>query len=670
MPTVFDATQLDVGGGSAGLYSGDVAWGDFDNDGDFDVLTSGSDSLAHNQLRIFKNNGNGTMDASAIEIESLDNGLYSGAVAWGDFDNDGDLDILANGLDGTNRQLRVYKNNGNGTVDATQIEVDGINNGLSAGSATWGDFDNDGDLDILGAGTVVGGTRQLRVYKNNGNGSFDPTQIEVDGIANGLQSGSVACGDFDNDGDLDILATGTDSASAKQMRVYKNNGNGLFDATQIEVDGAGNGLYVGGLAWGDFDNDGDLDILANGTTGSAQLRVYSNNGNGTFNATQIEVEALNDGLTGGDVAWGDFDNDGDLDILTSGQVTTTGSYYQLRVYKNNGNATFDATQIEIDGLNNGYLNSAVAWGDFDIDGDLDVLINGVRGSTNMLSIYKNMNQYVRANTAPSAPATLSSTWAYSAIGISTATFKWVPGSDNGVNATPANGINYQVEISTLNTFTGKSVVANGWASPGMGNYFKPPKIFDGNTTHGVMLHYIPLTNTTYYFRVKSIDAGLKESAWSSTGNLYTTVGSSVPAAVTDLAASGQSGEGQIMLTWTAPLNINSGASPTYDIRYSTTAAITNDSEFNTATALTGEPNPGAPGASQVFILTSLTPLVTYYFGLKSSNAIGTSALDAISPRPSAIANAFDATQIDVDGPGNGLRNSSLAWGDLDRKSVV
>jgi predicted nucleotidyltransferase len=667
LPNDFDATQIDMGGGSAGLSSGDVAWGDFDNDGDLDVLASGQDSSNLSQVRTYINNGNGTMSPTPIEIDGLNGGIYGGVLAWGDYDNDGDLDILASGADVANaKQLRVYLNNANGTFDPNQIEVDGLNGGLYSASGGWGDFDNDGDLDILVNGLDSSSAKQFRVYKNNGNGTFDGAQIDVDGLGGGLYSGSPAWGDFDNDGDLDILVNGLDTSSGKQLRVYKNNGNATFDTTQIEVESLNGGLSGGTCAWGDFDADGDLDILGNGINSTAaQLRVYTNNGNGTFSATEIDIEATGDGLSSGDVAWGDVDNDGDLDVLASGQLSTTGTYRQLRVYKNNGNATFNPTQQEIEGLNIGLSGSAVAWGDFDIDGDLDILTNGTDGATKFLSIYKNMNQYVRANTAPSAPATLSSTWAYSATGISTATFKWVPAADNGVNPTPANGITYQVEISTLNTFTGRSIVPNGWASPGMGNYLKPPKIFDGNTTHGVMLHYLPLTNTTYYFRVKAIDAGLKESAWSSTGNLFTTVASSVPAAVTNLSTSTILGAGQVTLSWTAPLNINSAPNPVYDVRYSTTAAITNDSQFNTGTALSGEPTPGVPGASQNFVIASLTPMLTYYFGLKSSNDIGTSALDTISTRPYVVASFFDATQIEVDGVNNGLRSGDVAWGDYD-----
>ena len=273
-----------------------------------------------------------SFDTNQIEVAGLNSGLTTSGVAWGDFDNDGDLDILVSGKDsgGINSQLRVYKNNGNGTLNSTPIEVAGLNGGYYDSSVAWGDFDNDGDLDILVSGYK--GSAQLRLYKNNGNSTFDSTPIEVDGLNGGLYEGGLAWGDFDNDGDLDILASGINSpGNLQQLRVYKNNGNGTFDPTQIEVAGLNSGLYLGGAAWGDFDNDGDLDILASGSVNSfEELRVYKNNGDSTFNSTPIEVAGSHGGLFDGGVAWGDFDNDGDLDILISGMDSSSS---QLRIYK-------------------------------------------------------------------------------------------------------------------------------------------------------------------------------------------------------------------------------------------------------------------------------------------------------------------------------------------------
>jgi 6-phosphogluconolactonase (cycloisomerase 2 family)/predicted nucleotidyltransferase len=654
----FDPNQIEVDGLNGGLSQGSVAWGDFDMDGDIDILTSGS-AVGTGQLRVYKNNGNGTLDASQIEVDGLNGGVYYGGVAWGDFDQDGDLDILESGL----YELRVYKNNGNGTFNPAQIEVDGLGGGLANGKVAWGDYDGDADLDILVNGNDSNNGANLRIYKNNGNATFDPLQVDVDGINMGLKKGEVGWGDFDNDGDLDILANGEIGSGANQLRIYKNNGNGTIDPAQIEVDGLNGGLDDACLAWGDFDVDGDLDILVAGYVSARQLRVYKNNGNGTIDPAQIEVDGLNNGFRYGGVAWGDFDVDGDLDILAGGNSGSN----QLRVYKNNGNGTINPAQIEVDGLNNGLTYSRLAWGDFDGDSDLDILVNGSVGS-DQLRVYLNLNGM--PNTAPTAPAGLDATWNHNASGKSTATFMWSPAVDNGTGSTSVNGLTYSIQISTTATFSGPFVVSSQWATPGMGNYLKPPPIFSGNSKHGVMFGYLPNTNTTYYYRLKTIDAGLKESSWSDTNSLYTYVAVPSPSAVIDLLAQSQGGEGQIKITWTGPLNINSAPNAVFDVRYSTTGPITDDVGFTGATAMIGEPTPGLPGSNGSMVLTGLTPSVTYYFAIKSSNDNGSSPLDATTPRAGAQASPFDATQFEVDSVGGGLFDGNLAWGDFDNDGDI
>jgi hypothetical protein len=650
----FDPNQIDVDGLNGGLATGSRAvWGDYDSDGDVDILVSGWDTTR--RLRVYKNNGNGSFDGAQIELGDAG---FSGGLAWGDYDNDGDLDIVAAGAP---VNMRIFINNGNGTINPTPVSVD--NRGKGGGSLAWGDFDLDGDQDLLSIESY-----ELLVYENKGDGSFDSTPSDVDGPGEGLGASSAVWGDFENDGDLDILACGNVLNGTYKLRVYKNNGNGTFDPAQIEVGGANMGVYQGEVAWSDFDSDADLDALVVGYTyndgGGPRLKVYKNNGNGTFNNTEIHVDGKNGGYNHGSAAWGDYDNDGDHDILVSG--TDVGSARQLRVYNNNGNGTIDAAQIEVDGLNGGLsttANGGVTWGDFDNDSDLDILAGGTDGTNGQLRVYRNQNP--TANTTPTAPSGLTTEWSYNASGTSTATFKWSAGSDSGAGASSVDVLTYQVEMSTSNTFTGHTIVAGQWTTPGMGNYLRPPKIFDGNTKHGIMLHSLPTFNTTYYYRVKTIDTGLKESAWSDTMSLYAAVASSAPFAVADLLASGQAGQGQIFLTWTAPMNINAGANAAYDVRYSTTGAITNDTEFDNATSVAGEPSPGLPGVRQSMVLAGLTPMVTYYFGIKSSHDNGTSPLDVGSPRASAVANPFDASQINIDGENGGLIYGGLAWGDFD-----
>ncbi|MBK8576261.1 MAG: VCBS repeat-containing protein [Elusimicrobia bacterium] len=233
-----------------------------------------------------------------FNLASVGGGLSQGGTAWGDYDNDGDLDVVVSGTDGTNNQVRVYKSNGNGTFNSTAVNVAAANSGLKEGDVAFGDFDNDGDLDVVASGSD-NSNNQLRVFRNNGNGTFNTTPVEVAGSNNGLKQGGVVWGDFDNDGDLDVLVSGTDGTN-NQLRVYQNKGDGTFNGTGIDVGGTNNGLRQGSVAWGDFDQDGDLDVLLNGTDGTnRQLRVYANNGNGTFNSTAINVAGLNNGLVDG-----------------------------------------------------------------------------------------------------------------------------------------------------------------------------------------------------------------------------------------------------------------------------------------------------------------------------------------------------------------------------------
>jgi hypothetical protein len=258
--------------------------------------------------------------------------------------------------------------------------------GVVESSAAWGDYDNDGDLDILLTG-YTGSARISRVYRNDG-GSF----VDIVAGLTGVRHGSVAWGDYDNDGDLDILLTGI-IETERISRVYRNDGGSFVDI------GAGlTGVYSSSVAWGDYDNDGDLDILLTGNTGSELIsRVYRNDG-GSF----VDIVAGLPGVVGvSSAAWGDYDNDGDLDILLTGQA---GSAFISRVYRNDGGSFVDI----VAGLT-GVTNSSVAWGDYDNDGDLDILLTGNASgqiSGGISRVYRN-DAPTAPNTVPSAPANLS-----------------------------------------------------------------------------------------------------------------------------------------------------------------------------------------------------------------------------------------------------------------------
>ncbi len=316
---------VDINAGLTGVASGTSNWIDYDNDGDLDILLTGA-TYTERITRLYNNN-NGIFTVVNSGLPGRDDADNGGdSVAWGDYDNDGDQDVLITGRDYFyNLISRIYKNN-NGTFTD-------INAGLQPveyGSVAWGDYDNDGDLDILLTGMNYPSYVSI-VYRNDGEGIF--TNINA-GLTGMLRS-SVAWGDYDNDGDLDILLAGADGSSNYLSKIYNNN-NGIF--TEIG-DGLVNIAY-NCVAWGDYDNDGDLDILLTGSIDYDNYitRIYRNNGNGTFSN-------INAGLIGvdfGSCAWGDYDNDGDLDVIITGQDVN--DVYVTKIYRNNSATANTAPQ--------------------------------------------------------------------------------------------------------------------------------------------------------------------------------------------------------------------------------------------------------------------------------------------------------------------------------------
>src|SRR5215831_15258539 len=337
-------------------------------------------------------------------------GVRNSSVAWGDYDNDGDLDMLVTGFTGTLSFTRLYRNNG-GTFTDSGVSLAAV----QSGSVAFGDYDGDGYLDILITGFGTSGS-VTKLYHNSGgaNPSFTDSGI----ILPNLQVSSVAFGDYDNDGDLDLLVTGADDAtSASHTILYRNSGGP--NPTFTDVGAALDNVQQGSVAFGDYDNDGDLDILITGFTASGFppiAKLYRNRGGA--NPTFSDVGA---GLTGVDfssVAFGDYDNDGDLDILLTG---FTGTTRVTKLYQNSGGANPTFTEFAA-GLVN-VQSSSVAWADYDNDGDLDLLITGYDpGNINTSKLYR--NDGTLANTLPTAPGGLTAT-----SGPSTITFSWNAATD-------------------------------------------------------------------------------------------------------------------------------------------------------------------------------------------------------------------------------------------------
>jgi hypothetical protein len=462
-----------------GLSYSSSAWGDYDNDGDLDVLLTGYDGN-YNVSSIYRNNSDGTftnINAGLIKV-------YTSSVAWGDFDNDGDLDILLTGNSTSGRNSIIYRNNGDDTFTNINASLPGV----WSGSATWGDFDNDGDLDVLLTGNTAGGSTQVRIseiYRNNGDATFTSINAGLPGI----MSSSVAWGDYDNDGDLDILLTGGTAYGEQISEIYKNNGDDTFTSINAGL----TGVYYSSVAWGDFDNDGDLDVLFTGSTWtSSTSEIYINNGNDTF--INVNTAGLQ-GAWASSAAWGDYDNDGDLDVLLAG----TGSVYFSRIYKNNGDATFTDINAGLPPV----FDGSVAWADFDNDGDLDVLLTGKGINELRTRIY--VNNSTQSNNLPSPPSNLSAV-----VNGNEVTLSWPASTDT---ETPSSGLSYNVFIKEAPSSASiylKSPMAsesNGWR--------KLPAL--GNTMQNTSYKYkVPasLINSNFTFKVQAIDSGFSGSAFS------------------------------------------------------------------------------------------------------------------------------------------------------------
>ena len=342
-----------AGVNDSGSGSG-MAWGDYDGDGDQDFYLANHDNEVN---RLYRNNGNETFTEVGASAGVNDGGSGQG-VTWGDYDNDGDIDLyLANTHSQANR---LYRNNGNGTLTEVGASA-GVNDSGNGTGVSWGDYDNDGDIDLY----LVNQSQANRLYHNNGDGTFTEvgSSLGVDDTGNGRTG---PWGDYDNDGDLDLYLTNDGGTN----RLYRNNGDGSFTEVGATEGVTDNGT---GVSWADFDNDGDLDLYLGRASGQAN-RLYRNNANGTF--TEVGASAgVNDSGEGIGVAWGDYDNDGDLDLHlanTSGQAN--------RLYQNNGNSTFTevGTTTGVDDSGNA---QGAAWADFDSDGDLDFyLINSLQAN--------------------------------------------------------------------------------------------------------------------------------------------------------------------------------------------------------------------------------------------------------------------------------------------------
>ena len=321
--------------------SGALSWGDYDGDGDLDLYLTHSPYTANMLLR---NDGGGAFTDVADALLGDLNG-YAGGAAWGDYDNDGDLDMYRGSSGGSYNKL--LRNDGGVFVDATS----GWLGSPQLGSGpTWVDYDNDGDLDLY----VTHYTGTNRLLRNDGGGVFEDATTAPIGDAGNTTCAAWA--DYDLDGDLDVYLVDAYAAN----KLLRNDGGGAFsDVTAPPLGDAAQGTAA---VWGDYDNDGDPDLyLVNGNYGGAN-KLLRNDGGGAF----ADATAGPEGEAGHSraAAWCDCDNDGDLDLYL------TRSSQDNILLRNDGGAFTAATHGLLADAGQG---AGLAWGDYDGDGRVDLI---------------------------------------------------------------------------------------------------------------------------------------------------------------------------------------------------------------------------------------------------------------------------------------------------------
>ncbi|MBR9706044.1 VCBS repeat-containing protein [Candidatus Pacearchaeota archaeon] len=481
-----------------------TALGDVDNDGDLDLAWAGCSSgnvqtcTAYEKPKIYLNNGTSLIENQNWQ-QNLSGNLWP-SIAFGDVNNDGYLDLVIGGSD-SSQTTKIYLNNGTSLTENIDWQRDlNPSNEEANGPIALGDLDLDGDLDLV----VVkfSGTSRV-VYINNGtsfvgNSSWDSNITAASRV-------STALVDMDNDNDLDLSVIGLFST-----KVYMNNGTSfIFNSTENIV-----AMDHASTAWGDIDNDNDLDLFLMGEKGACVTTgrwFYENNGTQSEEifVQNTDWEGSIIGLFYGFSVFGDYDNDGYLDLVINGQC---GGTPYTKIYRNDGTSLIEnsTAQVNITSKQAGSL----VWGDLDNDFDLDLIEIGVAQLGGQeAKIY--INNITTPNNAPTPPASFS--YAYNNREIA---LGWLNGSDN---ETISTGLYYNLKLGTI--ANNHSIISGIYGGLSSSNDA-------GGTAFGYFGNMMQRKNftlkvdrlspsTTYYWSVQSIDTGLEAGNWSAAQSFTT-----------------------------------------------------------------------------------------------------------------------------------------------------
>ena len=550
-----------------GRVAGAAAWGDFDHDGDLDLLMQG-DGGSMVKLYINDGIGNFTLHPQCL-LSPANGGLVSmnGSVEWGDANGDGNLDFLVSGAGLSLGDLMLFRNSG---PPGFTFSPETVDSGFYGGHASFGDFDNDGDQDIV-AVTGEGRASKTVIYRNDGPANpaqplgarhYQPLVMAHPLAQLGEEANVVWC-DFDNDGWLDLIVSGVNPWPDQNTvtKLYHNLGPALghpndWQFTEIQ------GLNLpqvnrATMVWGDVDADGFPDLFIAGrqynvnsgvesyvTTLFVNRPIIGNAGRTLVRAdalpAEFDVARLETGGYGlGHAVMGDINNDGRLDLIFGTVSPSSGTSVFLNQFTN-GVINFvraepvssgsypapDGTILPGD-LPSPQAPVSLALGDYDGDGRLDLLAPYTLpgGAGNTLTLFHN-NFPVFKNYPPVAPTMAPLQVQFDEVSRELH-LSWAGTSDDGPlsGITPATGLTYNLSLSPVDQskfLVAPNSAADGWrrVAP-VGRW--------GSVTGGgevnqwfswTLRSFQPLLDTEYRFAVQAVDNGLMGSPFAGTNFHY------------------------------------------------------------------------------------------------------------------------------------------------------
>jgi hypothetical protein len=382
------ASLVGLGARGPNLAGGSI-FDDFTGDGLPDLFTTSLD--ADLGASFFVNRGDGTFDDRSASA-GLGDQVYALNVTRADFDNDGRLDVLLlrGGWESPAR-MSLLRNKGDGTFEDVTV-ARGLDEPIASEAAAWGDYDNDGRVDLFVCGEYLapGGApsatpgdprNRSRLYHNEGAGKFREVAA-LAGVTNERCGKGVAWGDYDGDGRLDLFV----SNMGQECRLYHNDGGGKFRDEAPELGVTGTAFSFACWFWDD--DDGKLDLYVNDyrarvaevlasamgvkTEASSRPRLYHNLGGGTFHDATREV-GLDRAMAPMGSNFGDVDNDGFLDIyLGTGDMSYEGLDINLMFKNVDGHRFEDVTTAS--GAGHLQKGHGVSFADWDNDGDIDLFV--------------------------------------------------------------------------------------------------------------------------------------------------------------------------------------------------------------------------------------------------------------------------------------------------------